>query len=238
MSQASASPELSPTAGAHAPDASTSSADSEAALWLFGLTSSALLVASLLLLGLLASTSISDDAIGGFMVATSVVIAGIGLAALAYVVETAKRARVLHHASQALGSKPAQDEVAEGLVVVSAHPADLGRRRREQQAQQQLERSRQAKAIAATEVRQRPVPRAVASAVTMPQRPRPAPVRVPVRPQRTEQPVAPVFPRMPAPPARPRTQAVQAQLGAAEIRARAMRPPAPPPMPRPVYTRA
>jgi len=261
VTQASLSPDLQSTNGHSPAEGEHRGADSEAALWLFGLTSLALVFASILLLGLLAQRAVADAPLFGFFSATAVVAATIGLGAMTYVVATAKRAGYIRTEattpSDPAGATPA------GMRVVPAAPADPARRKRSQRAEEQAARSRQATAIVAAEATRRT--RAVANRQTVarPVRPRsaapttaparasagvPGPARsapgprpkviVPVKPPaRTSRPTpVAVFPRMPATTVRPRTQVARTQLAAADIRTRSMRPVSGPPVAgRPVF---
>jgi hypothetical protein len=260
VTQASLSPDLQATIGNSPAEGQSRGAGSEAALWLFGLTSLALVFASLLLLALLAQRAVADAPLFGFFSATAVFAAAIGLGAMTYVVATARRAGYIR--SEAAASSDAAGETPAGMRVVPATPADPARRKRSQRAQEQAARSRQASAIAAAAATRHTRQVAPRQAVARPVRPRSAapttaPVRasvevrgparavpdprprvvVPVKPPAQASRPAPVrvFPRMPAAPVRPRTQVARTQLVAADVRARSMRPvSAPPPAARPV----
>ena len=205
MTQASLSPDLPSAVRTRTTDGTRPGLSSEAALWLFALTSVALVVASVLLVGLLAQGAISDASIGGFLWATAIVTAAIGLGALAYVGTAAKRSGSV--AADQDKKAAASDDADDGLRVAPAVPADLGRRKRLQLAEEQAARSRQAKAIASAEAvrrartvsRPRPITTVTIPPATSPthapvQAPAPTPVQV--RPAAIPRPVA--TPRRPA----------------------------------------
>lgn len=264
MTQASLSPDLPSSVGLRPAGGERPGIGSEAALWLFGLTSLTLVLASLLLLALLAQDAVADGPLSGFVSATAVAIATIGVAALAYVIATAKRSGYI--GAGRLATPDPSLEVPAGMHVVPATPADPAARQRRQRAEEQAARERQAKAIAAVESERRAAATRPAQSVATPapveaaaqvrpqaaaplRPPSAAPARptttvpsqaasVAATPPRSQRPTpAPVFPRMPAPVVRPRTQVARTQLVAADIRMRSTATAVRPPLARPPLVR-
>jgi hypothetical protein len=211
VTQASLSPEFQPPLGA-----SESTRDgqvhpvgtSEAALGIIGLTSSGLLIASVLLLGVLARSILQDASLGGFIAGSSIMIATLGVGGLAYALVTARRAGYF---SPRVDAKPvaAAALAPEGMHVVPAVPADLGRRMRRELHDERSARSQQAKAIATATVASKPRPavqRPPAARPTHPQR------AIPQAGVHTARPVAPRVglpaPVRTAPPTPARTQPI------------------------------
>ena len=219
MTQASLSPEFHPPLGASA-STRDGQADpvgiSEAALWIIGLTSSGLLIASILLLGVLARSILDDASLAGFIAGSSVMLATLGVGGLAYALVTARREGYF---GQRESAKPvaAEAPAPRGMYVVPAVPADLGRRKRRELHDERSARSQQAKAIAAAAVVSKP-----RSVTQRPPAPRPTPVRT-ARP--TPPRVAPPVPVRPAPPVPVRSQ--QAPRPAIRMPRPQVRPPRP-----------
>jgi hypothetical protein len=147
LTQASLSPDLSdavgasPAADAHARTGQTF----ESALWVAALAASGLLVASVLLVGVLARSASTDASFGGFVSGISIMIAAFGVGTLAYVMVTARRQGLLG----AKRSRPsAEGAIPSGMHEVPALPAEMGRRKRQQMQAERSDRSLQAKAIA------------------------------------------------------------------------------------------
>ena len=160
MTQASLSPDLHDALGAppSGPDAVRPGIPSESALWMIALTSSSLVLAAVLLLGLLSRSVVRDASLGGFVSGVGIVIAALGVGGVSYALVTARRAGYI----DSTASPAATTAVPAGMHVVPAVPPDLGRRKRRQLEAERAERNRQAKAIA------------TATAVTATPRSRPA----------------------------------------------------------------
>lgn len=199
MTQASLSPDPPSSVGIRPGGGERPGVSSEAGLWLFGLTSLTLVLSSLLLLALLAQDAVADAPLYGFISATAVFIASIGVATLVYVVATAKRAGYIRTALAK--SSDSTSEVPDGLRVVPVMPADPASRKRRQRAAEQAARNHQAKAIAAVETKRRTRTATsgrvgaapVQPRMSMPQRvtkPVPAPVAAPT-PQKAPVPIRP-----------------------------------------------
>jgi hypothetical protein len=110
-------PTSSPVQGIHA----RPGLSSDPALWLIALTASGLVLSAVLLLGLLARNMLRDASIGGFVSAVAIIIATIGIGALAYVLVTAKREGWLNSPDATTsGTAP---EVPNGMHVVPATPS-------------------------------------------------------------------------------------------------------------------
>jgi hypothetical protein len=140
----------------------------EAALWLLALTATGLVVAAVLLLGLLVQSAVRDASMGGFAFGVAVMIAALGIGALAYVLVAARRAGWLGALEDA--PVPAASRTPSGMHVVAAVPADPARRKRRELQDERSARSQQAKAIAAAAVvSDKPRPR-----TQQPPAPRPA----------------------------------------------------------------
>jgi hypothetical protein len=200
VTQASLSPDLPSSVGLRPVGGERPGIGSEAALWLFGLTSVTLVLASLLLLALLAQDVVADGPLSGFVSATAVAIATIGVAALVYVIATAKRNGYIGAGSVATPDPSL--EVPAGMHIVPATPADPAARQRRQRAEEKAARDRQAKAIAAVESERRAAAMRPTETVTTPAPPKTAP-RPPTQP-------APAPARAPleaAAPVRPQTAA-------------------------------
>lgn len=248
MTQASLSPDLNGALGA-----STSVADirhpgptAASPLWMIALTSTSLVVASLLLLGLFTRSAIADPAFGGLVAGVGIVVGAIGVGGVSYSLVTARRAGMLTASAPA---PTAVSEVPAGMHVVPAVPPDLGLRKRQQLEQERATRTRQARAIAIAaatgRANARPLPPrepVTPTSTVAPRGPmtRPAPVepvtpratavRTPVRPPTMPQAVAhrarpatwpnraPAL-RMPPAPRRQRTQVAAFQIQAANVRA-------------------
>lgn len=148
MTQASLSPDLHGTRDASSPvrEGTTSDPSLDATLWMIALTSTSLVVASLLLLGLLMRSVITDAALGGFVSGVGIIIATIGVGGVSYSLVTARRAWTIA-VPEAAGSASAA--VPPGMHVVPALPPDTGRRGRQRLEQERATRARQAQAIAA-----------------------------------------------------------------------------------------
>jgi hypothetical protein len=191
-----------------------------ASLWLLALTSLTLVFASLLLLGLLAQSSLVGGAVGGFATAIATVTGGLGAVAMGYVLLAAHRAGYLR-APRVEHTSPAP-AVPDGLRVAPVVPAGLAYRKRQQREAERAERRKQARAIDAVGTSRQVSP--VSAPVSVPARPTPAP-------QAAAEPVAPVpapmarpvaslsFPRLDPPRVRPRAQAALLQVGATSVRA-------------------
>gem|GEM_PF-7048515 len=248
MTQASLPASPDPTLGIRAsedtPDARLA-LGSEASLWLFGLTSSTLVLASLLLLGLLVQSAALDTSPGGFVAATALIAVALGVAATAYVLATARRTGYL----QAFGEPrpvPAADS-SSGLQVAPIVPADLGSRKRQELVDDRAGRSKQAKAIAVAEsIRRSPRPTAPRPGrvrpLTTPARPagvsarmpRPAAQRVRLAPRPS---ATPSSLRISPPPVHARAQPALFQVSAAIVRTPFGRPAPRPPARAGVATR-
>lgn len=242
VTQASLSPDLPSPVGIRPTGGERPVVSSEAALWLFGLTSVTLVLASLLLLALLAQDAVADGPLSGFVSATAVAIATIGVAALVYVVASAKRNGYI--GAGPLATPDPSLEVPAGMHIVPATPADPAARQRRQRAEEQAARDRQAKAIAAVETERRAATTRPAPAVATPAQPpkavhrpvtqpAPAPGKAPLKA------AAPVRPQA-APPVRPRSAAPQRPTTTAPTQSSARvasLPPAQRPTPTPVFPR-
>jgi hypothetical protein len=160
-------------------------------LWLFGLTALTLVFASLLLLGLLAQGVVADASASGFVTGIAVVTSILGLAALTYVLTTARRAGYLRSSLDSVSTAASQvTEIGKGLVTAPVVPAGYGARRRRMQRARRDVRRQQARAIAAAHQRPAPVAASVAvPVVTERVAPRPAVVS-PARPVRARPPAA------------------------------------------------
>lgn len=149
MTQASLSPDLPGALGASPsiPGSGTRPGPaSEAALWITALSSTGLVVAALLLLGLLMRNVVTDASLGGFVAGIGIVIAVLGVGGVTYALVSARRAGYLQLAEATVTG--GSDEVPAGMRVVPALPPDFGRRRRLELEAERSTRSRQAKAIA------------------------------------------------------------------------------------------
>lgn len=177
----------------------------EATLWLIALTATGLVMAAVLLLGLLVGNVVRDASVGGLASGVAVVIATLGLGALAYVLVTARREGWLGSPENA--PVPAALPTPSGMHIVPAVPADPARHKRREMQDERLARSEQAQAIAAP-ARSQPGPR---PAIRMPRPPdqSPRPVAWPMG--------APVV-RMGYPRMHPHTQAALFQVNAASVR--------------------
>ncbi len=122
-------------------------AEPEATLWLLALTATGLVMAAVLLLGLLVQSTVRDASVGGFALGVAVMIATLGIGALAYVLTAARRAGWLDSLEDA--PVPAASPTPSGMHVVPAVPADPARRKQRELQDQRSARSQQAKAIAA-----------------------------------------------------------------------------------------
>ena len=171
VAQASLTPDLlqaRPTSPSNEANDVRTGAAPEAALWLLALTATGLVVAAVLLLGLLVQSAVRDASMGGFAFGVAVMIAALGIGALAYVLVAARRAGWLGALEDA--PVPAASRTPSGMHVVAAVPADPARRKRRELQEERLARSRQAKAIAAAAVvSEKPRPR-----TQQPPAPRPA----------------------------------------------------------------
>lgn len=165
MTQATLSTEFDPTSGLAPPRDVRSGASSEAALWLFGITAATLVLASLLILGLVAQNALADAALSGFVSALALVVGIVGVVAMGYVVATAHRAGYLSLAEMPrLAASTFSADAAwvddapppsSGLRVVPALPPDLSARRRHEVAAARDARAKQARAIAAADTARR-----------------------------------------------------------------------------------
>jgi hypothetical protein len=187
VTQASLSPDLDGALGASPSPSGTGlrgSTGSEASLWIIALTSSGLLIAAVLLVGLLAQSSGTDASLAGFVTGIAMIMATAGIGALGYVLVIAKRQGLLAATGE---PRSVSTHIApSGMQVVSALPADATRRKRLEREAEHAARSRQAKAIAvaaASSAPRAPAPRPIAQ---RPANPRPV-VPVPV----ARRPVAP-----------------------------------------------
>lgn len=262
MTQASLSPDLDPNltiGGFENGTGGRAGMGPEASLWLLALTSLTLVFASLLLLGLVAQSVVTDASLSGFATAMATVSGGLGLVVMGYVLLAARRAGYLKTSDgiPARARRPvvAHDPIATaGLRVAPVVPAGLAYHRRQQLAEERAERRRQARAIDAarlsrhtsraatpTVVRTHTVEttaRPVTPASAIPARP--APATVPNRAARPLRSVAgaadrpaavPAFLRLDPPRVRPRGQAALLQVGVASVRTPFVLPPPHPLLP-------
>lgn len=149
MTQAGLSPDLQRALGAPPPMSETEArtdVSSEASLWLIALTSSGLVGAAALLLSLLAGGVAPDASFGGFVSGIAVMIATLGVGAMAYTLVVARRQGLIGADGRVSTGRPAA--VPAGMHVVPALPPDLGLRRHRAQEAERAARSRQARAIA------------------------------------------------------------------------------------------
>lgn len=252
MTHASLSPDLAPATSLgrlEGKAGTTESAGPAASLWLLALTSLTLVFASLVLLGLLAQSSLVGGAVGGFATAIATVTGGLGVVVMGYVTLAAHRAGYLR--APQVERSTTETAVPEGLRVAPVVPAGLAYRRRQEQAAERAERRKQARAIDAAAMSRQaptaPAPAHQAPAPSMPgtsaaQAPAPthaAPVTAPTRPASVGQAVParalaseratprpalraaapPAYLRLDPPRVRPRAQATLLQVGAASVRA-------------------
>ncbi len=150
VTQASLTPDLlraQPTGPSIEADDARTGAKPEAALWLLALTATGLVMAAVLLVGTLVGSAVRDASVGGFALGIAVMIATLGIGALAYVLVTARREGWLGALEDA--PVPAASPTPSGMHVVAAVPADPARRKRRELAEERSARSLQAKAIAA-----------------------------------------------------------------------------------------